>query len=739
MSQTQEIFLDLHHKSHDRRPPQATSPYGTVLSSPPTLSSSNTNPNATTSEPRPLTHARAITAVITLSGVSFLNTMGSGILTVALPAMAPDLGLNHEILLWPAAVYALSAGCTLLIFGAIADVIGDRRVWLTGSVLFAAFTLACGLARTGNQLIAFRTLLGIAVAMCLPCAVSLMTRTFPPGRARNLGFAAMGMGQPLGYSVGLILGGIFADSIGWRVGYYISAGTNSVFCGLAFWSLPQEISKGGSKREGLKNVDWVGAGMISVSLALVSFVLAQITESYHNLGEPYIIALFAISLVLLPAFVAWVDFQEIQHQTAFHSSLMFLPMVVAGVITNIFTGYTVDKISVGVLVFVSALISTISPIVMALIKPEWGYWRGPFASMLLSPVHSDVSNLIISFAYPGQNQALAGAVFNAVSQVGNSVGLAVSAAVAASVTEHSSKTADASQLEGYQAAYWLMFAKLITTDIKSALPEAAVTEIISQAPFATVPGIFNLRDISNATTPSSVFPVVLRPGLVYRAGAPESTFTDEGITAINALGIKKIYDLRRPDERVKKPSPVIDGVEVVWIPDTTNGAVNREPPPDAEKSIEALVQMYLGYLESHAPVYKAVFEHIREEPEKPFLFHCSAGKDRTGVLAALIHRLAGSSDEAIVHDFTLTRIGLEPGREPLLKMMRGLYGESAWNNPVLLVLWGVHAKGITGFLEVLDRSYGGVTGYLKDKLGFSDADITKMKLNLALKASGSVL
>ncbi|KAL4965489.1 tyrosine-protein phosphatase [Aspergillus stella-maris] len=280
---------------------------------------------------------------------------------------------------------------------------------------------------------------------------------------------------------------------------------------------------------------------------------------------------------------------------------------------------------------------------------------------------------------------------------------------------------------------------LIGTDIKSALPAAAVTEIISQAPFATVPGIFNLRDISNATTPSSAFPVVLRPGLVYRAGAPESTFTDAGITAINALGIKKIYDLRRPDERIKKPSPVIDGVEVVWIPDTTGGAVHREPPPDAEKSIETLVQMYLGYLESHAPVYKAVFEHIRDEPEKPLLFHCSAGKDRTGVLAALIHRLAGSSDEAIIHDFRLTRIGLEPGREPLLKMMRGLYGESAWNNPVLLVLWGVHAKGITGFLGVLDASYGGVTGYLRDKLGFSDADILIMRANLALKALGSVL
>ncbi|KAL4795827.1 major facilitator superfamily domain-containing protein [Aspergillus venezuelensis] len=507
MSQTQEILLEDLQTKNQARPSFASA-------SPSASSTTNTTstPSASASTPEqhfiPLAKSRSITVVIALSGVSFLNTMGSGILTVALPAISTDLNLNHNLLLWPAAVYALSAGCTLLIFGTVADVIGAKKVWVTGSVLFAGLTLACGLARSGNELIAFRTLLGIAVAMCLPCAVSLMTRTFPPGRARNLGFACMGMGQPFGYSVGLILGGIFADSIGWRVGYYISAGINAILCGIGFWSLPGEVQRdgqeggsgNGSKREGLKRVDWVGAGIISVSLALVSFVLAKITESYHNLNEPYTITLFAISLILLPTFVAWVEyqerrgrpalipnslwknrlfsatcvivffawaelnalqyftslyFQEIQETSAFHSSLMFLPMVVAGAITNIFTGYTVDKVSVGVLVFVSALLSTVSPIIMALVRPEGGYWAGPFVVLFT------VSNLIISFAYPGQNQALAGAVFNAVSQVGNSVGIAVSAAVAASVTEHSGKDAESAQLEGYQAAYWLMFASMV--------------------------------------------------------------------------------------------------------------------------------------------------------------------------------------------------------------------------------------------------------------------------------------
>ncbi|KAL3468993.1 protein-tyrosine phosphatase-like protein [Aspergillus californicus] len=276
--------------------------------------------------------------------------------------------------------------------------------------------------------------------------------------------------------------------------------------------------------------------------------------------------------------------------------------------------------------------------------------------------------------------------------------------------------------------------ELVEIDIISPLPEAAVAEIISQAPFVAVPGLFNLRDISSASTAFSTFPAVVRPGLAYRSGAPPSTLPDGGKYALTRLGIKKIFDLRRPDERANKPSPKIKGVDVVWIPDANAGkapALATEPKPEGDNSMDRLIEVYLGYLQSHAPVYKAVFEHIRDEPDKPFLFHCSAGKDRTGVLAALIHRLAGSSDEAIIYDFTLTRVGIEPGRQPLLRMMQKAYGEFDWESRVLPIVWGVHAAGMTGFLRVLDESHGGVMGYL-NQLGISDSDIQIMRANLVM-------
>jgi MFS family permease len=239
------------------------------------LNSSSDGEAGRSADPSSTPRLRSISIISILTGVSFLNTLGSGILTVALPRLSHDLDLEPSLILWPASVYALTAGCTLLIFGAVADVIGAKKVWLAGSCLFAVFTLACGLAQTGTQFIAFRAVLGIAIAMCLPSSVSLITSAFERGTWRNVGFACMGMGQPLGYSLGLILGGVFTDTIGWRYGYYISAIINALLVIGGFVGLPSAITRGGLKWQRLlHDIDWIGASCMSVSLALLSFTLA---------------------------------------------------------------------------------------------------------------------------------------------------------------------------------------------------------------------------------------------------------------------------------------------------------------------------------------------------------------------------------------------------------------------------------------------------------------------------------
>ena len=254
---------------------------------------------------------KSVTIIVTLAGISFLNTMGSGLLISALPRIADEIGLDEGFLLWPASVYALAAACLLLIFGAIADVIGAKLVWVTGSFLYVVFTVAVGLSQTGTQIILFRTFLGIAVSMCLPTSVSLITNTFSKGTWRNIAFASNGMGQPVGYSVGLVLGGVSTDTISWRWGFYMSAMINFAISMSAIWVLPsmyRPSSKSWNRRL-IEDIDWVGAWVLSVSLGILLYILAAITSSYRRISEARTIALLLIAVLLLVLFPLYMSYQ----------------------------------------------------------------------------------------------------------------------------------------------------------------------------------------------------------------------------------------------------------------------------------------------------------------------------------------------------------------------------------------------------------------------------------------------
>lgn len=221
---------------------------------------------------------KSSTIITIITGVTFISVSGTGILTTALPRISHDINLDRNLIFWPASVYALSAGCALLAFGAIADVVGSKRMWLIGSGVSCPLILACGLVRTGNQFIIIRAFLGLFVAMCLPTSMSLVTASFPPGRKRNIAFAATGMGQPLGYALGLILGGILTDTIGWRWGFYITAIVDAILFVASIFVLPpdsasQKLSPATWHRLAY-GIDWVGVGVLAASLGLLSYVLA---------------------------------------------------------------------------------------------------------------------------------------------------------------------------------------------------------------------------------------------------------------------------------------------------------------------------------------------------------------------------------------------------------------------------------------------------------------------------------
>ncbi|PLB46299.1 MFS general substrate transporter [Aspergillus steynii IBT 23096] len=462
-----------------------------------------------------LSRSRIVATIASITCITSIGNLLGGFLTVCIPVISTDLYIPPEIQLWPTAAFSLACGCTLLPCGAIADVLGCRRICLLGALLQAASALGAGLSATSTQLIALRAMAGLASSFCLPGAVGVTAHTFPANdspRLRSVAFAAMGGGQAVGFGLGLVLGGVFSDTIGWRWGFYATAILNGLVLALALWALPRKVDGEPLRLRALgrlsRDVDWIGALLISSALALLSYALAVATgsDAERKMREPGNLAMICISVALIPAFALWMNRQsrrdrpalipnalwknaaftavcitvflvwgalnaseqltalyleDVRGHSALVSSLYFLPAPIAGVLMNAAIGAFLPRLRPSVAVPAACLLSGIAPLLLAtLCRVDGpGYWRGVFQAMALNPLGADliytVANLILTAAFPARTQALAGGVFNMLAQIGKSFGIASSALIARQVTgqlrDGGSKQA---VLAGYRIGWW---------------------------------------------------------------------------------------------------------------------------------------------------------------------------------------------------------------------------------------------------------------------------------------------
>ncbi len=224
-----------------------------------------------------ITNIRKIVITTHLCGINFATSGITGLLTVALPVVATDLALGTELYFWPLSSYVLAIASTILLAGSLADILGHRGMNLIGSFCLAAFMLACGFAQSGGSFITFRAIQGVAMSLHLSSSIGIITGAIPRGRGRNVSFSCLPISMSLGYSSGLVLGGVFVDSIGWRMGLYVFGGLTALLTGVGLWALPKtEVQL--TPRQALARLasenDWVGAGIASVVMALLSYLFA---------------------------------------------------------------------------------------------------------------------------------------------------------------------------------------------------------------------------------------------------------------------------------------------------------------------------------------------------------------------------------------------------------------------------------------------------------------------------------
>ena len=161
-------------------------------------------------------------ALALISAVQFMVVLDIAIVNVALPSIKVDLGFSQENLQWVISAYALAFGGFLLLGGRAADLLGRRRMFVAGLVLFATGSIVAGFAWSEASLIGARSLQGLGAAVISPAALSILMTTFREGRERNVALGVWGAVGGFGAAAGVLLGGIFTDLLSWEWIFFIN-------------------------------------------------------------------------------------------------------------------------------------------------------------------------------------------------------------------------------------------------------------------------------------------------------------------------------------------------------------------------------------------------------------------------------------------------------------------------------------------------------------------------------------
>jgi len=253
-------------------------------------------------------------ALVLLAGAQFLVVLDATVVNVALPHIQTALHFSDANLQWVVNAYTLTFGGFLLLGGRAADLFGRRRVFMVGTALFGAASLAAGLAQSEGMLIAARAVQGLGGAIISPAALSIVMTTFSEGTERTKALSVWGAVAGAGGAVGSLLGGVLTDAVGWEWVFFI----NVPIAALIFFAAPALLAESRAEvdREGF---DVAGALGVTAGLALLIFTLVNTVE--HGWGSTRTIVGFVVAAVLLVAFV-------VREQTARH------PLVRLGILRN---------------------------------------------------------------------------------------------------------------------------------------------------------------------------------------------------------------------------------------------------------------------------------------------------------------------------------------------------------------------------------------------------------------------
>jgi EmrB/QacA subfamily drug resistance transporter len=433
-----------------------------------------------------------------LSLAQFVVVLDASIVNVALPSIGRALDFSQGNLAWVVNAYVLTFGGFLLLGGRMADLLGRRRVFMGGLVLFALASLAGGFAQTEGQLIAARAVQGLGAAILSPAALSIVTTMFRDGAERNKALGVWGAVAGSGGAAGVLLGGVLTEWVGWEWVLWVNVPVALAAAALA----PRLIAESRSE-SATRHFDTAGAVSVTAGLSLLVYALVDATDAGWGSGQT--LGLLALSAALLGAFV-WIELrsaaplvpfrifrlrtltganavgllvgaslfsmfffitlymQQVLGYSAIEAGLSYLPLAVSIIVASAIASQLVTRIG-----FKPVLATGMVFIATALLWFSQVSVGGGFTADILGPSLLAAAGLGFAFvtttiaAVSGvreEESGLASGLINTSQQIGGALGLAVLATIANSRTNDvmASSGGDPAGLpnalnEGFQAAF----------------------------------------------------------------------------------------------------------------------------------------------------------------------------------------------------------------------------------------------------------------------------------------------
>jgi EmrB/QacA subfamily drug resistance transporter len=416
----------------------------------------------------------AITLAL-LCAVQFLDIADSAIVNVALPSIQHSLDFSQQNLQWVASGYILTYGGFLLLGGRLGDLLGRRRLLLTGLAVFAVSSLTAGLANSAGLLVAARLVQGIGAALMAPAALSELTISFREGKDRNTALGAWGAISGMAAAAGVFLGGVISQGPGWRWVFFVNPPICVVVAAGAFALLAKD--RGG--RTGAAAFDSQGAVLVTGGMLLLVYGLVRapvagwgsIQTIAALTGSAILIAAFALNelrsgnplvpfailrvkglvaadLTQLIAFTGFFSMffyatlymQEILRYSPLEAGAAYLPITAGFAVAGGMASQLVTRIGTRPVVVAGCLIAGAGIYYVSRVPLHGSYVSDLLPGYLVMSLGAGSVFVSVTAAanagVPSDKAGLAAGLLNSSQQVGSALGLAILSAVAITRTSH---------------------------------------------------------------------------------------------------------------------------------------------------------------------------------------------------------------------------------------------------------------------------------------------------------------